>query len=136
MSQAKSQAYHVKGLKNKFTCTSNLQTFKKKMLKHLVAYGLDTITYLQSPTDVKKVVCAIKNHALYTLKEGVKVGNVIKELYYDQYCHENDRDAKEFLLNLVDEELETQLYKNCTDEDSFIAMWFNLIHLVRSVSVD
>ena len=133
--QAKSQAYRVKGLENKFSRNSDLQTFEKKMWIRLVEYGLDTITYLSDPTDPKEVVSVITEHARFNVKDGVKLGNDMTQ-QYDSYDHENVRDAKQFLLNSVDEELETQLYENCKDDDSFIALWMNLTHIVRSVSID
>ena len=135
-SQAKSQTYRVQGLTTKFTRTSDLQTFEKKIMKHLISYGLDTITYATNPTDPTKVVSVVDHHALFNLKEGSKTGNDLKKNKFDSYDHANDRDAKEFLLNSVDAELESQLYENCEDEDSFVTLWLNLIHIIRSVSID
>ena len=141
-SQAKALAYRVQGLETKFSRTSDLQTFEKKIMKHLVQYGLDTITYMPDPTDKEtkeekaKVVSVITDHARFNLKQGVKKANEIMEKHFDAYDIANVRDAKEFLLNSIDADLETQLYENCTDEDSFCAYWFNLIHIVRSVSID
>ena len=74
-------------------------------------------------------------HARFNLKDGVTQGNALLSRF-DTYDHENVRDAKEFLCNSVDSELETQLYENCQDDDSFVAYWLNLIHIVRSVSID
>ena len=134
-SQSKSQYYRVRGLETKFTRGSDLQTFEKKIMKHLISYGLDTITYLVDPTDSTQVVSVISEHARFNVKVGVKLGNDAL-VNYDSYDLENIRDAKEFLLNSVDDELETQLYENCKDDDSFIAYWLNLTHIVRSVSID
>ena len=135
-SQAKSQAYRVQGLETKFTRTGDLQTFEKKVMKHLIAYGLDTISYTMSPSNPAKVVSVVNSHALFNLKEGIVSGNHIKDTEFDSYCHDNDRDAKEFLLNSVDEALETQLYQDCKDEDSFVSVWLTLIHIIRSVSIN
>ena len=135
--QSKSRHYRVTGLTNKFSRSSNLLTFQKKVLKHLKDHGLDTITYLQHPNRAGEVVCVINQHALFTMQEGVKLGNDRKKdgTSYDTYCMENDQDAKEFLINSMDEDLERQLYENCNEQDSFIAMWFNLINIVKSVSI-
>jgi len=135
-SQAKSHKYRVEGLETKFTRTSKMQTFEKKVMKHLVAHGLDTVTYLRNPADPNKVVSVIDSHALFNLKKGQEAGNKIKEDEFDTYCHDNDRDAKEFLFNSVDSALETQLLEDTKDEDSFVSVWLALIHITRSVSVD
>ena len=135
-SQAKSRAYRVAGYATKFTRSSDLQTFEKKIMKHFVAYDMDTITYVENPTDSKSVVSVITNHGLFTLKGGSKLGDKIKKDHFDTYCHENDRDAKEFLMNCLDDELESQLYENCDDDCSFVTLWLNLIHIIRSISID
>ena len=49
-SRAKSQSYRIQGTSTKFTRDGNLLTFQKKLMKHFVQYGLDTITYLRDPT--------------------------------------------------------------------------------------
>ena len=49
-SRAKSKAYRVQGLPKKFSRTGDLQVFQKKVWKHLVEHGLDTITYMTDPT--------------------------------------------------------------------------------------
>ena len=135
-SQLKSRPYRIAGLANKFSRGSNLQTFEKKIMKHLEAFGMDTNTYLQSPTNKAEVVSVIESHSLFTLKEGTKLGNSIKEKYFDEHSLENDHDAKEFLYASVDEKLEKQLYENCDKDISFVGLWLNLIYLVRSVSID
>ena len=135
--QAKSRKYRIGGLSTKFSRSSDLLTFQKKVTKHLKEHGMDTIAYLQSPTDPNKVVSVVEHHALFSPKDGAKLGNdqKVDPNKYDRYCHDNDRHAKEFLIDSLDEELEKQIYENCDDEDSFITVWFNLINLVKSTSV-
>ncbi len=133
---AKSRVYRIQGLENKFTHTGDLQTFQRKIMKHLVTYGLDTITYVQNPSDATKVASVIENHGLFHFKTGVKDCNDNKANHFDSYCHSNDEDAKEFLFNSLDADLEKQLYNNCDKEDSFGPTWLHLIHIVRSVSIE
>ncbi len=134
---AKSRKYRIEGMTNKFTRSSDMLTFQKKVTKHLKEHGMDTIAYLQDPTDSSKVVSVVDHHALFPTKEGAQKGKDQKDhsTKYDRYCHDNDRDAREFLINSLDEDLEKQIYENCSDEDSFITVWFNLINLVKSTSV-
>ena len=134
-SKAKSRTYRIAGLTNKFTRTSDLQTFQKRVKKHLVDHGMDTITYVTSPTDAKQVVSIIDHHGLFTLDEGCKAGNDLKTNHFDLYCLDNDNNAKDFLIASVDADIEEQLLDDCDEEDSFVAMWLNLIHIVRSVSI-
>ena len=135
-SQAKALHYRTQGLETKFTRDGDLLTFQKKFMKHLVSYGMDTITYIQDPTDKSEVLSVVTDHALFNIKDGVTMGNLYQKEKFDRYDLDNVRDAKELLLKSIDHELETQLYENCTEEDSFVAYWLNLIHIVRSVSVD
>ena len=134
--QAKSQVYRVAGLEDKFSRTSDLQTFERKVMKHLIQHGLDTITYLVDPTDKTKVVSVIEHHAKFTVKAGSVSGNMLMSTMYDGYDLENVQDAKDFLTNSLDSDLEKQLNQNCKDDDSFVAWWLELIHIVKTVSFD
>ena len=137
-SQAKSRPYRIQGLETKFGKEDDLQTFERQVMKHLTTHGMDTITYLQNPTEAGEVVSVVTGHGLFTAKEGIKAGNDVKNdtNKFDKYCHENDTDAKEFLLNSVNESLEKQLYEDSLEDDSFVALWFHLIRIVRSTSID
>ena len=133
---AKSRSYRVKGLETKFGRNSDLQTFEKKVMKHFVQYGLDTITYVSHPSIKATVVFVLTHHGLYTLKDGETRSTLLVENHYDVYDKANDSDAKEFLLNSVSDDLEKQLYENCNDNNSFIMYWLNLVHIVKTVSID
>ena len=137
--QAKSKVYRTQGLETKFTRDSDVLTFQKKVMKHLVSYGLDTITYLKDPTtsgSKVQVVSVIDHHAKFDVKDATKEANTLMTNgTWDAYDLDNIRDAKEFLLNSISEDLETQLYENCEDTDSFSAYWLQLIHIVKSVSI-
>ena len=140
-SRAKSKAYRVQGLPKKFSRTGDLQVFQKKVWKHLVEHGLDTITYMTDPTDEKKVVSVVDSHARFDVKEGIKQANDMantKSIHetWDSYDLDNIRDAKDFLYNSLDDDLEGQLYEVCSETDTFAALWLRLIHIVKSVSID
>ena len=135
-SQAKGQSYRIQGITTQFTREANLLTFQKKVMKHLNQHGLDTITYLQDPVDPNQTISVINNHSQFDLDAATKEGNDLKDNYSDGYSHQAMEDAKIFLLNSISEDLETQLYQNCNEEDSFIAYWMNLVHIVNSVTID
>ena len=135
--RSKSKYYRVQGLETKFTRTSDLQTFQKKVWKHLVEHGMDTITYLEDPATPTQVVSVIDHHARFEVKAGVRAANLLKtNNTWDGYDLDNIREAKDFLLNSIDDDLEKQLYEVCDDEDTFAAYWLRLIHIVKSVSID
>ena len=135
-SQAKSRAYRVQGLDTKFSKDSDLATFEKKIMKHLIQHGLDSITYVPDPVDATKMISVITTHARFNFKEVMKEGNTIMENHFDSYSIANVEDAKEFLMNSIDEDLEKQLYENCANEDSFVTIWMNLIHVIKTVSIN
>ncbi len=135
-SQAKSHHYRVMGPDTKFTRDSELLNFQKKILKHLKLHGMDTVTYLEDPTDTSRVVSVIEDHAKFNVKEGIKKANDNMKANFDSYAKSDDSDATEYLLACLDSDLENQLYESCTDGDSFVSHWLKLIHIIRSVSIE
>jgi len=135
INQAKGLEYRIKGLETKFTGDSDLQLFQMQVLEHLEQHGMDTITYLQDPTDPSQVISVIDNHSRFDIKTGCKLSKQVAK-HYDSYDDENVRDAKKFLRKSIDANLEKQLYENCETDDNFITIWLNLIHMVRSVSIN
>ena len=135
---AKSKHYRTSGLDAKFTCESDIHVFQKDVWNHLVEFGMDTITYMEDPFNTgTEVVSVIFNHARFDYRNGVQESNtMMSNGTWDRYDWENIRDAKRFLLNSLDEDLKKQLYESRSDEDSFTAYWLNLIHIIKSVSID
>ena len=78
-SRAKSQYYRVQGMSTKLTRDSNLLTFQKKFMKHLVLHRLNTTTYVKDPTDAMETVSVVDNHSRFNLDKAVKEGNNLKE---------------------------------------------------------
>jgi hypothetical protein len=92
----KGQLNRITGFESKFTRKSDLLTFQKKTLDHLVRHGMDTITYLTDPTDSTKVVSIVSEHAQFTLKEAKNTEKTDQQSQYDEYDKANIRDAKTF----------------------------------------
>ena len=67
----------------------------------------------------------IEHHALFQLKDGVAEAAKTAKDHFDAYDHANQKDARKFLLNSVDEHLEKQLYENCNSDDTFVAYLSN-----------
>ena len=135
-SRAKQQAYCIAGMETKFNRNGDLLTFQKKIEKHFEQYGLDTITYMVDPSDPTKVVSVLDAHSRFNKSDGVREGNNLMITHYDTYDMDNNTNAKDYLLNSISSELEKQLYQNCSKDCSFIEMWLNLVHIVKSVSIN
>ena len=133
-SQAKSRAYRVAGLEQKFGRNDDFQQFQRRVKKHLVNHGMDTIVYIPDPSG-NKMINIIDKYALYSLRKGVDTANLVMDTHFDKYNKSNSNDAVDFLLNSVDDELEKRLSQTSFDEYSFAAYWFRLVHLVKSVSI-
>jgi hypothetical protein len=134
--ETKALHHRTTGLEPKFTRESDLLTFQKKMMDHMIRYGMDTITYLPDPTDPKQVISVLSEHAQFTLKEAKTSEKRDHQDFYDQYDHANIRDSKTFLLNSLDEAVLTQMYENCDDDETFIVHWMNLMLIVGSISIE
>ena len=93
-SQTKSQAYRQRGLETKFSRKSDLQTFQHEVLNHLENHGMDTVTYIEDPTNNTNVVSIISDHGKFTLAEGSKSGDDIQLIHFDEHDHSNCEDAK------------------------------------------
>ena len=95
--QAKALVCCVQGLDAKFMRDSDLQTFQKKFMNHLVLHGLNAITHIQDLTKPTEVLSVVTDRALFNIKEGVAMGNDLTK-HFNKCDHTNACDAKEFLL--------------------------------------
>ena len=134
-SEAKSRVYRTKGLETKFSKKGDFPQFQRRLKKHLETYGMDTICYVQDPTDSDQMINVIDKYARYSLRDGIDAGNDAMNLF-DQYDTANSKDAIEFLLNSLDDDLEKKLSGYNTEGYSFVAYWFRFIHCIKSVSIE
>jgi transposase InsO family protein len=132
-SAAKSQKYRISGLDTKFAVDDDLMTFQKDILDHMIQHGMDTITYLGDPQEPGKMVSVVTDHSKFNF-DSIELLELAQKNNYDKYDKSNVRDAKKFLLSSVNPEMKKQIHENCTDEDSFIVYWMNLMLLVRPMS--
>ena len=133
---SKSEHYRTLGMTTKFGRKKDLLTFERKLMEHLEENGLDTITYIPDPGDSTNVVSVVSDHGRFNHDEdGVKANDRAKK-YFDKYDWENDGDAKKYLMACMDEDMEQQLYEVCDPKDCFIVCYLELVHIIRSVSVD
>ena len=55
-SSTKAQYYRTIGLSTKYSRKEDRLTFQRKVMDHMVTYGMDTITYLQDPAEPTKMI--------------------------------------------------------------------------------
>ena len=77
----------------------------------------------------------INNYKLRNKKKGTRDSNELATKPYNSYEQANQRDAIKFLTNLITPMLKLKLLQTCEDDDSLIAYWFTLIHIISSTSV-
>ena len=62
--------------------------FQKEVMQHLVEYGMDTVSYLNNPTNSTRVVSVIEHHALFDLlKDGETLAKDTAKNHFDSYDH-------------------------------------------------
>ena len=133
--QQKCEKHRTNGISPKFKEKGRLLQFQKKIMEHINDNGMSTVTFVQSPIDNTQVVSIIDRHSLFTLEQGIAAGKAV-EPHFDNYDLSNMKNAKKFLLNSLDADLREQLEDTCDTEDNFVTYWMQLIHIVRSVSID
>ena len=57
---------HCTGFEAKFTKTSSLLLFQRKLLYHFMTHGMDSITYLPDPAELMTMVNIITHHTCFT----------------------------------------------------------------------
>ena len=56
------------GLSTKFSKTDDILVFQKKVWKHLVNNGMDTIAYLPDPEIANQMISVVNKHARFSVK--------------------------------------------------------------------
>ena len=128
--QAKGRYYRTLGLDTKLTRDGDILAFQREVQDHLEDHGLDTNAYLKDPGDSSKVILIIMEHGRFNHTKACKEANDTALLFHDEYDHANDRDAKKFLLNSLDDDLTKQLLEMVYKKDCFAMYWLELMHIV------
>ena len=125
------------GLTTKFKQDDDILVFQSHVWKHLTGHGLDTITYLQDPTDTSNVLSVVTCHARFSadLKTTKKSAEFFAERF-DDFDLSNDEAAKLFLLDSLDPKLTLMLDRKVKDDEGFVMTWLRLVQLVVAPSLD
>ena len=134
--RVKGAAYRTAGLEVKFSKGHSISKFQKDVWNHLVTHGLDTIAYLKDPFTSSIMINVVENHprfchnheknAVILLKEGKK--------HFDQWDKENDANARQFLINSLDDDILEAIKHQIQPEFSFTTVWLYLIHHIITTS--
>jgi hypothetical protein len=127
--------YRSTGIEDKFKRSDDLATFIREVSDHLIDTGMDSISYLPSPTDATKMCSVLTEYSKYSADTARSSGATFAALY-DTYDKINDKAASKYLLNSLDKDLRETLHLRLEPMDTFHVLWLELIKAVRSTSID
>lgn len=127
----------TKGLEQKFKKGDDLIIFQSKVWKHLVAHGLDTIAYLEDPSDTTSVLDVVNNHTRFvadTRRTEIAIQDFKGE--FDDMDRTNDTAATTFLLNSIDPLMSDDLVEDNEINDTFTKVWLQFIRTLCTNSLN
>ena len=133
--RVKGAYYRTIGLKVKFSKGHSINNFQKDVWQHLVTHGLDTIAYLKDPFRSSSMINVVENHPKFCFNQANAV-TLSKEgsKKFDQWDKENDADARQFLINSLDDDILEAIKHQIQPEFSFSTVWLYLIHHIITTS--
>ena len=99
---------HCTGFEAKFTKSSRLHLFQRKLLDHFVTHGMDSITYLLDPAESMTMVNIITHHTHFTT-DVVKLAAPLQAAKYDSYDRANDCATRLALVDCLDNTLHLEI---------------------------
>ena len=127
--------YRRTGHKVPFKPADDLISFQNVVWEHLKDTGMDSIAYLQDPTDGAKMTNVVKAHARYTVQSAKLLAEVQVQLY-DKYDRTNDMAARTYLLASLSTELSNKVTEKLDDDDSFPVVWLQFLKSIQSTSIE
>ena len=96
---------------------------------------MDTIAYVPDPVDPQTMVNSVKGHSRFTV-DSCSTMMTTQLSRYDHYDEMNNREARNFLVESLTNDLARELREVSEDNDSFPVTFLRLIQLIRSTSID
>jgi hypothetical protein len=128
--------YQSTGLTEKFQRSDDLATFIGEVQEHMVDCGIDTITYLPSPTDPKTMCSVLSKFSKYTATDTVRTAGATLAAMYDSHNKINDKAARKFVLQCLNKELPKTFHLRLEPNNTFHVLWLELINAIRSTNID
>ena len=119
--QHKAYSQRISGLDIKISKGHKISDFSDNVFCKLEEGGMDTISYISSPSNSKKMCSVIKDYLKFTanLERSVHEGKIFSETLFDNF-DKTSEDAIQFLFNSLDDELNRYLRQKVKAEDPFI----------------
>lgn len=133
-SSQKSTKVRETGLDTKFGRNSHLLDFVDVVKAYLERTGMDTISYLEDPSNAGTVVSVVHNYSKFSLADAIASARKLRTDSFDKYDRNNDDSARNWLLDSLEPELKKDVTDRLHPQDGFVAHWLQLIHLVQSTS--
>ena len=120
--QHKAHSQHISGLEIKLSKGHKISNFSDDVFCKLEEEGIDTISYIPSPSNSKEMWSVIKYYPKFTanLERSVHEGKNFSETLFDNFDKTNYEDAIQFLFNLLDDKLRRRLHRKFKVEDPFV----------------
>ena len=134
-SAQKGYNYRRDGMTTKFKKGDQLTTFVTKVWNHLVDTGMDTIAYLPDPENSKVMTNVVKCHSRFTIDSARSFKDDASD-WFDKYDKTNDKAARHFVLESLDEDLKDKVEDKLEDDDTFTVTWLTFIKAIQSVSIE
>lgn len=128
----------TKGLTTKFKRGDSVFNFIKAVNKHLTSNGMDTVSYLPSPTDPTKMLSVLENHAHF-ITDLTKSSNIATSIQskFDNWDSLNNESAYKFLVNSLDPDLLSTLEETHFHiGESFAMTWIRMFKYIITTSTD
>jgi hypothetical protein len=97
--------------------------------------GMDPVAYVPDPVDPTKMVNCVKEHGRFTV-ESISKQIKLQLSKYDTYDQQNDREARQFLLDILDSNLAREVRDVSEPGKAFPITFLRLIKTIRSTSID
>ena len=130
----KAYKYRQAGYAIKFKHGDSLQDFEKRVNKHLIDYGMDTIGYLPDVSGTT-MLNIVNDHARFS-EEYVCNQAIRYESKYDDYDKSNSAAVRESLINSLDEPIAQELEGLLEPGDGFLVAWITFVREIQSLSSD
>ena len=129
----KGHNYRQTGISTKFSRSSDLTAFEHAVWYHLIDAGMDPVAYVPDPVDPTKMVNCVKEHGRFTV-ESISKQIKLQLSKYDTYDQQNDREARQFLLDSLDSDLAREVRDVSEPGEAFPITFLRLIKIIRSTS--
>ena len=131
----KSYTFRTEELKTKISRNSEIEEVCTNVWDHLKECGMDTIAYLPDPANPLKMQSVVMNHGRFTLDYTTTASTMI-QMNWDSYDHNNDGDAKQFLLNSLKPDFKRHIQQIVDVTDSFAVLWITIMHKKHQNTVE